>query len=163
MSAFLDFVFDRVATPVTGLSLTLALVVMAAQVIFRYAFNDSLFWAEEVARYALIWSSMIGAAVAYRHGSHVAVTDVVKRLPQGLQRQLVRVVHALVFAFGAFLLWQGWMLTMRNFERHQLSTSLEIEIAWIYLSIPLSGALMMVAAAEAYARGSRITSGATAA
>ena len=60
MTAFLNFVFDRVATLVTALTLTLALVVMAAQVIFRYVFNDSLYWAEEVARYALVWSSMIG-------------------------------------------------------------------------------------------------------
>jgi TRAP-type C4-dicarboxylate transport system permease small subunit len=163
MSAILTFLFDRVATLVTALTLTLALVVMAAQVVFRYAFNDSLYWAEEVARYALIWSSMIGAAVAYRHGSHVAVTDLVKRLPSSIQRQTLRVVHALVFAFGAFLLWQGWALTMRNFARHQLSTSLEIEIAWIYLSIPLGGALLMLAALEAFARGSQITAGATSA
>jgi TRAP-type C4-dicarboxylate transport system permease small subunit len=163
MNAILGFLFDRVATLVTALTLTLALVVMAAQVIFRYVFNDSLYWAEEVARYALVWSSMIGAAVAYRHGSHVAVTDVVKRLPVSLQRQTVRAVHALVFAFGAFLLWQGWALTMRNFARHQLSTSLEIEIAWVYLSIPLGGLLLMLAAMEAFARGTEITSGATSA
>ena len=163
MTAFLDFVFDRVATLVTALALTLALVVMAAQVVFRYAFNDSLYWAEEVARYALIWSSMIGAAVAYRHGSHVVVTDLVKRLPDWSQRQSVRAVHALVFAFGAFLLWQGWALTLRNFARHQLSTSLEIEIAWIYLAIPVGGALLMLAALEAFGRGTRVTSGATAA
>jgi TRAP-type C4-dicarboxylate transport system permease small subunit len=104
---------------------------------------------------------MIGAAVAYRHGSHVAVSDLVKRLPSALQRQTLRVVHALVFAFGAFLLWQGWALTMRNFARHQLSTSLEIEIAWIYLSIPLGGGLLMLAALEAFARGRQITAGAT--
>ena len=163
MTAFLDFVFERVATFVTAVTLTLALVVMGAQVVFRYALNDSLFWAEEVARYSLVWSSMIGAAVAYRHGSHVAVTDVVKRIPAGLQRQVVRAVHALVFAFGAFILWQGWMLTLRNFARHQLSTSLEIEVAWIYLSIPMSGALLMIAALEAFARRSPVTAGATSA
>ncbi len=159
MTAILDFVFNRVATVVTALALTLALVVMGAQVVFRYAFNDSLYWAEELARYALIWSSMTGAAVAYRHGSHVAVSDLVKRLPDWPQRQVLRVVHALVFAFGGFLLWQGWMLTMRNFARHQLSTSLEIEIAWIYLSIPVAGGLLMLAAVEAFARGSRAEAG----
>lgn len=163
MTPIFGFIFDRVATLVTAITLTLALVVMGAQVVFRYALNDSLYWAEELARYALVWSSMIGAAVAYRHGSHVAVTDVVKRLPARVQRQVVRVVHALVFAFGAFLLWQGWMLTMRNFARHQLSTSLEIEIAWIYLSIPIGGALLMLAAIEAFARVVPVTSGATSA
>ena len=161
MTPIFDFIFDRVATLVTAITLTLALVVMGAQVVFRYALNDSLYWAEELARYALVWSSMIGAAVAYRHGSHVAVTDVVKRFPVAVQRQVVRVVHALVFAFGVFILWQGWMLTMRNFARHHLSTSLEIEIAWIYLSIPIGGALLMLAAIEAFARVAPVTSGVT--
>ena len=163
MTPTFDFIFDRVATFVTAITLTLALAVMGAQVVFRYAFNDSLYWAEEVARYALISSSMIGAAVAYRHGSHVAVTDVLKRFPLPVQRQLVRVVHSLVFAFGAFLLWQGWMLSMRNFARHQLSTSLEMEIAWIYLSIPIGGALLMLAAFEAVVRVAPVTSGVTSA
>lgn len=158
----LDWLFERLATFLTAITLTLALAVMGGQIVFRYLFNDSLFWAEEVARYALVWSSMIGAAVAYRQGAHVAVTDLVNRLPTSVRRLMFRGVHLLILAFSAIVVWQGWGLTMRNFDRHQLSTALEIEIAWVYLSIPVAGALIMVAALEAVYRSTPLSSGATA-
>jgi hypothetical protein len=41
---------------------------------------------------------MVGAAVAYRHGAHVAVTDFVARLPAAVQALLVRGIHLLVLA-----------------------------------------------------------------
>src|SRR3954469_21306616 len=110
MRALLDVLIEKIGTFVAAATLTVALVVMAAQVVFRYFLSDSLIWSEEVARYALIWSSMIGAAVAYRHGAHVAVTDVVVRLPKALQAVCVRAVHLLILGFAAVLGWQSWTL-----------------------------------------------------
>ena len=162
MSVAINFLFERLVTLLAAMFLTLALVVMGVQIVFRYGFNDSLFWAEEVARYALVWSSMTGAAVAYRQGGHVAVTAIVNRLPTSVRRLIFQGVHLLIFAFSVILVWQGWTLTMRNFDRHQISTALEIEIAWIYLSIPVAGALIMLAALEAVYRGTPVSTGATA-
>lgn len=64
MKRTLDILFERLAIFVSASTLLVALFSMAIQVIYRYVFNDSLVWSEEVARYALIWSAMIGAAVA---------------------------------------------------------------------------------------------------
>lgn len=145
----LDVLFERLAIFLTASTLTLALVAMAGQVFFRYFIGSSLIWAEEVARYALVWSTMTGAAVAYRQGGHVAITDLVARLP-GVMRILVqRLVHLLVLGFAVILAWQGWALAMRNFDRHQLSPALQVDIAWIYLAIPFGAVLIVVAALEA--------------
>jgi len=161
MSDALDFLFERIATFVAAATLTLALAVMAAQVVFRYVFSDSLMWSEEVARYALVWSSMVGAAVAYRQGGHVAVTDLVVRLPALLQALAVRVVHLLILGFAVLLTWQGWSLTMRSFARNQMTAALEMDIAWIQLAIPVGGALMIIVALEAIWRGPHPSSGVT--
>jgi len=161
MKAVLDVIFDRLAVFVTGATLTVALVSMAAQVVWRYVLGDSLVWSEEVARYALIWSSMIGAAVAYRQGGHVAITNLVERLPPALRVAVARLVHLLVLGFAVLIAWSGWLLAMRNFARHQLSAALQIEIAWIYLAIPAAGLLMIVAALDAIARAQRPGAGVT--
>lgn len=158
----MDFVFERLAVAVAALSLTLALAVMAAQVVFRYFLGDSLVWAEEVARYSLVWSSMTGAAVAYRQGGHVAIVNLVTRLPAGPRIAVVRLVHLLILCFSALLGWSGWLLAMRNFARQQMSVALEIEIAWIYLAIPLAALLMMAAAIEAIATARKPEEGVTA-
>jgi TRAP-type C4-dicarboxylate transport system permease small subunit len=159
MRAVLDVVIDRVGTFVAAATLTVALAVMAAQVVFRYFLSDSLIWSEEVARYALIWSSMIGAAVAYRHGSHVAVTDIVVRLPRALQALTVRVVHLLIFGFAALLGWQSWALTLRSFARHEVTAALQIDIAWVQLALATGAALIAVVALEAIWRGPPPSSG----
>jgi TRAP-type C4-dicarboxylate transport system permease small subunit len=162
MNAALDFIFDRIATFLAAATFTVALAVMAAQVVFRYALSDSLMWSEEVARYALVWSSMVGAAVAYRHGSHVAVTDFVVRLPRAFQALAVRMVHLLILAFSVILAWQSWTLTMRSFARHEVTAALQVDIAWALLALPAGAALMVVAAIEAMWQGRELSSGVTA-
>lgn len=151
----LDFLFETVATAIAGATLALALGVMAAQVFFRYVVGDSLVWSEEVARYSLIWSSMVGAAVAYRHGSHVAVTDLVARLPGGVQSGVVRATHMAVLAFAVLLTWQSWALTMRTFTRKEVTVALQMDIAWIHLAFPVGGALLALVALEGIWRGAR--------
>lgn len=158
----LDFLFERIAASLAAATLTVALAVMAAQVVFRYVFSDSLIWSEEVARYALVWSSMVGAAVAYRQGAHVAVTDLLVRLPAVLQALAIRAIHLLILGFALMLTWQSWWLTMRSFARHELTTALQIDIAWIQLAFPVGGALIAIAAIEAIWRGPRPSAGVTA-
>lgn len=161
MKPILDVVFERVAVFVAAATLSVALVSMAAQVVCRYLLGDSLIWSEELARYALVWSSMIGAAVAYRQGGHVAITNVVEQLPPMIRIASVRLVHLLILLFAGLVTWTGWLLAMRNFARHQLSAALQIEIAWIYLAIPAGGLLMMLAALEAVATATKPEAGVT--
>lgn len=162
MKRTLDILFERLAIFVSASTLLVALFSMAIQVIYRYVFNDSLVWSEEVARYALIWSAMIGAAVAYRRGDHAAVVSLVARLPAALQVITARAVHLTVFGFSAALTWYGWQLTMRNFERNQLSSALEIDIAWVNLAIPVGGLLIMIAAIEGMFAATKAHEGITA-
>lgn len=162
VKAGLDLLFDRLSILVSGVALLVALGVMAAQVVARYVIGDSLVWSEELARYALVWSSMIGAAVAYRRGAHAAIAFVVDSLPGPVRVTVVRIVHALVLGFGGLVAWTGWALAARNFARHQLAPALQIEIAWVYLAIPAGGLLIAIAAIEGFVRPGRQSAGVTA-
>jgi TRAP-type C4-dicarboxylate transport system permease small subunit len=138
---------------VAGATLTIALVSMAAQVVFRYLIGSSLVWSEEVARYALIWSAMFGSAAAYQRGGHMALTVAVDLLPPPVAGLAYRLIHLIVIVFAGLVTWHGALLTMRNFERDQLSPALQIPIAWAYLAIPVGGILIAFAAALGLWRG----------
>jgi TRAP-type C4-dicarboxylate transport system permease small subunit len=137
---------ETACSTLAALALSAALASMSAQIVARYVVGSSLFWSEEVARYSLIWSVMIGSAVAYRKGMHAGVTILVESLPRPLSMLVYGIAHAVVLCFSLLLTWQGVMLTLRNFERNQLTPALQIPIAWIYLAIPV-GALLIAGAA----------------
>src|SRR6185312_8065734 len=69
----------------------------------RYVLNDSLAWTEEIARYALIWITFIGAAVVVRKNSHIAVEVLLHFLPAGSARVLLALVDTFKLLFIGLL------------------------------------------------------------
>src|SRR6056297_1946911 len=126
-----------------GATLGAALATILAQIVARFAFNSSLVWSEELARYLLVWSVMIGTAVAYRRAEHIAVVVLAERLGPNLRTALSRLVNSIVGGFSLVLFYQSALLTMRTFERNQLSTAMQLEMGWAYLAIPV-GAFLLV-------------------
>lgn len=62
--------------------LLVLLIVMGTQILFRYGFNSSLIWAEEMCRYLLIWVSFLACALAYERGEVAGVTLLRDSLPR---------------------------------------------------------------------------------
>lgn len=56
-------------------------IVIFYQVILRYVFNASNIWSEELARYLMCYSVLLGAAIAVRKYSHLQVDFVINMLP----------------------------------------------------------------------------------
>lgn len=68
------------------LVLVVALAAMVAlifgNVVLRYGFGSGLAFSEELARYAFIWMTFLGAVAALREGAHLGMLGVVTRLPR---------------------------------------------------------------------------------
>jgi len=156
MSRSLADTIERAGAIVAGATLGAALLSIFAQIFARFVLNSSIVWSEEFARYALVWSVMIGAAVAYRRGEHIAVTSLAERLPSVGLKTLSVFVHSIVAAFSVLLLYQSAMLTLRTFARNQLSIAMQIDMGWIYLALPFGSALLALAALEAIFSGREI-------
>ena len=74
----------------------------------RYLTNQSLPWADEVARYAMIWLGFLGAGLALREGAHVAITNLHDVLPRRGAVALRALLLAGMMAFFLFMVWTGW-------------------------------------------------------
>jgi TRAP-type transport system small permease protein len=75
----------------------------------RYMLNDSAAWTEEIARYFLIGTVFIGAAVGVRKNNHIQVDYFYRVLPKRLMRvmsTLVDVVRVSFFAACVFMTGQ---------------------------------------------------------
>lgn len=120
------------------------------QVVSRYALNDPAAWTEEMARFLLMWIGLLGACYAYREGQHLGVDLFPKSLSPQRYRLWSLCTHSLVIVFSIMvLLLGGGRLVYLTSALNQTSAALGIPMSWVYLCLPLSGAMMLVYALNA--------------
>lgn len=80
-------------------------IVVLAQVLFRYVLRIAVPWTEELARFLLVWITFIGAAAVQVDDGHLRIDWVLSKIdPRGnLILALVRAILGLLFAICAFL------------------------------------------------------------
>ncbi len=99
-------------------------------------------WVEEVGELSLAWLTMIGAAIGIGSRSHFALAVFVHRLPETAQLWIHRFNHALITGVGLLAAWYGWKLCLLN--RTITTPGLQINLAWLYASAVVGGALIAV-------------------
>jgi TRAP-type transport system small permease protein len=90
----------------------LALVIFY-QFFTRYALNDSASWTEEIARYLLIATAFVGAAVNVRKNNHIQVDFLYRLLPRKVTRPLSTLVDALRILFFGYCAWLTYLLMQK--------------------------------------------------
>jgi len=79
----------------------------------RYALNDSAAWTEEIARYFLIGTVFVGAAMGVRKNNHIQVDFFYRVLPHRLMRVMSTLVDAVRISFFAACVFMTWQLIMK--------------------------------------------------
>nr|WP_243137328.1 TRAP transporter small permease [Desulfofundulus thermobenzoicus] len=116
--------------------------VIFAQVVARYALHNSLTWSEEVGRYAFVWITFFGAALAVKERSHVALDNLVKNLPITLQKIILFTGYMLMIIFSMVMAYAGWQIF--ELGANQLSAATQIPMKWVYIAIPAGSVLIIV-------------------
>jgi TRAP-type C4-dicarboxylate transport system permease small subunit len=119
-----DEAVDLSDTPVEawvalGLFWALAGVVFT-QFFTRYVINDSASWTEEIARYLLIGTVFVGAAIGVAKNNHIQVDLLYRYLPAGVARWSARLVDVLRIAFFAAMSWLT-VLMMQKMGNYQMT------------------------------------------
>ena len=81
-------------------------VVITAQIIWRYVFNNSLSWSEELSRFLFAWLIFVGAALAVRENTHIKVDLFYNMYGTSTKRVIDLVLYALIiFVQGYFFVF----------------------------------------------------------
>ena len=121
----------------------LFLVMVAAivwQVFARYVLQAPTIWSEELARFLLVWVTMLGSAYVLEHGGHVAVTVFVDMLPEPLERAVAVVRDFIVIAMAGSLAYFGYGFAASGPRR--ISTGLGLPMGWAYAAVPIGAGLI---------------------
>ena len=121
------------------------------QVVSRYVFLSPGSWTEEVARFLLIWISLLGAVYAFRNGAHLGLDLLPQKLTGRAGDRLRRGIAALVFGFSAaVLVCGGGGLVWLTWDLAQYSAVLGLPMSLVYAVVPLSGLLICLYATAAW-------------
>ena len=123
------------------------------EVVFRYVLLFPLFWTEEFARYCLVWSSLLAAAIALKRGQHIAVTFVAERFPKRIRAMACLAGDIFVATMLTVILWGGIYLVILT--RHQLSPAMRLPMSLPYMAIPAGSAVMLLHVLSSIYRRSR--------
>lgn len=146
---------DRILRLALALLMTAMVTSVVWQVLSRYLFVVPAAWTEELARFLLIWIGMLGAAFAYRQGSHLGIDLLANKLAESGKQRLHSIVHIVCLLFAAsVLVVGGGSLVSMTWELKQYSAAMGLPIAYVYSVIPASGVLISLFAAEAIVNGS---------
>ena len=129
------------------LALMMALLVLNVtwQVITRFILPHPSSFTEEVARFLLIWISLLGSAYAFHTHSHLGFDYLTKKLKQKGALLAAKLGYALIILFAlGVLVVGGANLTYITFLLEQASPVLGIPMGFVYIVVPVSGMLFVV-------------------
>jgi len=140
----LNKLIDRLEKVAMVAFMSIATIITTFQVFYRYGFNSSLSWAEEVVIYSIVCMSFVGASMGVRHGAHISVDVLNAFAPPAVNRWLHILTAVLGIAFAVMMAYLGFRLFSLTLERGMLSPAMRMPMAWVYLPIAISGVLLII-------------------
>lgn len=136
-----DTFITRATKMIVAAIMSLMIILVFAQVVFRYFVGLTPFFIDEVSRGLLIWVSFLGASLALRASQHIGVEYFIGKLPESVRQPVKWVARLSVLLFLLFFLYASFKYSLT--QTGQNSASLPVSMIWFYLSLPL-GALLMI-------------------
>lgn len=139
----LNFHIARGAKYLAGFLLALMVIMILAQVFFRYVLNDSLTWTEELSKFAMVWIACLVSPYAYREHLNVSIDMFHEALPALPRRIAEIIITLLVLLISAIFFMQSMSFVAGGTTITAASVAIKL---WIfYLCMPFAfGSLFLV-------------------
>lgn len=113
------------------------------QIVLRW-FGSATVWAEELARYIMLYLLWIAASYAVKKNEHIRLTVLVEKVTGKKRDKLELVVLGLWLMFALWLLVEGILLLQKINAMHQVSAAMRVPMVIPYASAPIGGFLMSI-------------------
>jgi TRAP-type C4-dicarboxylate transport system permease small subunit len=122
----------------SGIAIVVMSLIIPWGIFTRYVLGTGSQWPEPIAIQLMVLFTFLGAAVAYRAGSHIAVAMLTDRLPQALRHVLRGVVHLCMLAVAIFTVVKGTRLCLETWN--QVIGQLPwLRVGITYMPVPIGG------------------------
>jgi C4-dicarboxylate transporter DctQ subunit len=137
-------IIDRLEEILISVLLGVATILVFAQVVARYVFNKGITWAPEIVEDFFLWTVMIGASYGFKHGVHLGVDVLMKKLPPGPRRIMALIAVVISLAFTVYMAYLSFFYVHEAYKMELMTVDLEIP-EWIpNLALPFGFTLISI-------------------
>lgn len=138
----MSYVVKLLKPLIVTLFLAMTLITFAATLGRMFPVLPSFYWAGEATRYLNFWMTCLGIGAALHLGLHFSLTVVSDAYPPVLRRGAAVIVNAGMLLLAAVMINYGIQMITWNFG--QLSAAMQLPMSYVYIAIPLCGAMVML-------------------
>ncbi len=120
----------------------LAIVILiGAEVFFRYIVGRALSWPEEVVGVLFVWFTLIGVVLLTQSGEHIEFSFLMNRFGPRVGKVLAVFIQCVAALFSVLMIVYGWSYALMF--RFESTPAVGINILWLNLSLPVCGLLIL--------------------
>ena len=128
---------NNIEVYIASVFFAIMLVVIVIQIVTRVA-GHPINWAEEAARYLMIWGCCMGVSAGVKNRSHVSIDSIVDHLPFKASAGIRIVMDAIEVAILLFVFIYGCKFTYMAYLSKQVMPAIQKPIWIVYLAFPVS-------------------------
>jgi TRAP-type C4-dicarboxylate transport system permease small subunit len=156
LEAAAELILHRLPLTLAAILLLAAIAINFGNVVARYLFRASLYWADEAMVFLVIWSIFLAAIAVTYDGSHLTMDLFSTRLAPRWQRALDGAIAAVCILTFAFMAWQAMTVVRTLMRNDQRSIALDIPIAVAHSALLVGFVFSALVVAVRVALGHRI-------
>lgn len=134
---FLKKIADDFENYLCTVLMTGMVFVLFVQVVARYVFGTGVDWSEEFSRFLFVWLVIWAIPYTSKLGGQIRVTIFLKALPLKIRRVVFLAGEFLWVVFNGLVIYEGFNLVASTFQFPEVSPTVRVNLAWIYLVVPL--------------------------
>jgi TRAP-type C4-dicarboxylate transport system permease small subunit len=132
---------QRLEDLVLGGLLAGMILLAAFQIVLRNGFDGGLIWGDELLRILVLWTGLIGAAVASRERRHITIDVLSRLLPERQQRWAGQLVALFTGLVSALIAWHAGRFVQAEFSSGATGPG-GLSSGWFELVLPVCFALI---------------------
>ena len=122
--------------------LTGLVFVVGLKIVARYIAVYPMPWTEEVAKFLLTWSVLLGISVAFKKGELVASTFLLTKFPSALVSWVFAAIQLSIFVLLVVFMVEGWQYAISGWAA--VSPILRIPLFFSYVVVPVTSGLCLI-------------------
>ncbi len=123
---------------------TLVVAVIGIEVVRRFVLSFSSIWGEEIARFAFIYLTWIGASVSVKNRAHIRIDVIYSWVPERHHVWLYMFADVATMAFAVVAFYYSLIPIITSLQFDNVTDGLRINRTFFLAAVPLGFAMTMV-------------------